>query len=86
MLDPFVRGMMLTRCVSAAIELTAALLMWRLNRVEAALQINGMLGLVGPLILAVTTAIGLAGLAESSSPWRLLMVGAGAVLILLGTR
>lgn len=85
-MDPFVRGMVAVRLLSALAELAGAAAMVRLNRVEGALRINGLLGLVGPLVLAATTAIGLAGMAGHASPWRLLLVALGALLILAGTR
>lgn len=84
--DPYVRGMALTRMLSALVELTAALWMLRVGQVEGALRINGLLGLVGPLVLALTTALGLAGLAGHVPPWRLAVVAAGVLLILWGTR
>lgn len=85
-MDPYVRGMALTRLLSALTELTAAMAMLRLNQVDAALRVNALLGLVGPLVLAVTTAVGLAGMAGETPAWRLLLVAAGALLILLGAR
>lgn len=86
MTDPHVRTMALIRLLSAAIELTAAWLILRADRVERALRINGFLALIGPLVLVATTAVGLAGLAATGSPWRLVATAAGVALILLGTR
>jgi len=84
--NPFVAGMVLVRLLSAAVELTAAVLMARYNRVDTALRINGVLGLVGPLILLAVTSLGLAGLAGHLPLHRLLMILAGVLLIILGTR
>src|SRR5690606_1698673 len=47
-MNPFVAGMVLVRLLSSAVELSAAVLMARYNRVDTALRINGILGLVGP--------------------------------------
>ncbi|MBO8141808.1 MAG: DUF2619 domain-containing protein [Firmicutes bacterium] len=78
--------MAMIRVVSAAIELSAALLMLRLARLEPAVQINAALGLVGPLILVTVTLLGLAGLAGQIPVARLLLVTGGVVLIVLGAR
>ncbi len=78
--------MVLVRCLSAAAELTGALLMLRLNDLEAAVRVNGVLGLVGPLVLVTATAIGVAGLAHQLSPGRILLVFAGVAAILFATR
>lgn len=85
-LDPHVRAMALVRLLSSAVELAGALLMIRLNRVESAVQVNALLGLVGPLVLLVATTIGLLGLADRLPPARLAAAVAGVALILLATR
>jgi hypothetical protein len=84
--DPFVRGMAGVRFLSSAIECTAAILMLRLGRVDAALRINGLLGLVGPAVLVLTTALGVAGLAGRVPFAKLLLVVAGVYLIFYATR
>lgn len=81
-----VRSMAIMRFVSAAIEFGAALLMLRLARVDAAVQINGALGLVGPAIFISVTMLGIAGLAGKLPPGRLLCIAAGVVLIFIGSR
>lgn len=60
--------------------------MLKSGRLESAVRVNALLGLVGPLVLVVTMSIGLIGLANRISADRLLLVFAGACLILLGTR
>jgi len=77
--------MVAVRLLSAGIELTGALLMWRLGRLETAVRINGFLGLVGPLILTTTMLLGIAGLATRLPLGKLLWIGAGVLLILVGT-
>lgn len=86
MSDPFVRAMALTRMLSALTELVAATLIFRSGSAEAALRINAVLGLIGPVVLALTASIGLMGMASYAPSWRLVLVGTGAALILLGTR
>lgn len=81
-----VAGMAVLRLLSAAIEVTAALLMLRLARIDAALRINAALGVVGPLILAGVTALGVAGLAHRMSYGKLLVIALGVGLILYGLR
>jgi len=78
--------MVLVRLLSSAVELSAAVLMARYNRVDTALRINGILGLVGPLILLAVTTLGVAGLAGRLPVHKLLMILAGVLLIILGTR
>lgn len=78
--------MALLRVLSGALELTAAYLMVRLGRVDEAMRINGLLGMVGPLVLVLVSLLGLAGL-SAHLPWpRLGLVACGVALILLGTR
>lgn len=84
--DPFVHGMAAVRFVSAAIEATAAILMLRIGRVDAALRINGVLGLVGPTILIVVTALGVAGMAGRIPLAKIALICAGVYLILYGSR
>lgn len=84
--DPFIRSMATVRFISASIECTAAVFMLRSTRVEAALRINGMLGMVGPLILVATTALGVAGLAGRLEVGKLLLIFMGVYLIFFGSR
>lgn len=86
MQERWLLGMVLLRALSASIEVTAVLLMLRMARVEQALRLNAALGLVGPLIFLLVTALGLAGMADKISPLRLALVGAGFLMILWGTR
>lgn len=86
MRDPFVNGMATVRFVSASLEFTAALLMLRFGRVDTALRINGVLGLVGPIILILTTALGVAGMAGRVQIGKLALIFVGVYLILYGSR
>lgn len=85
-MDPFVKGMALVRLISAVTELTGAYLMIRMNRLDAAVRVNALLGLIGPLVLLAATTIGVVGLADRLSPPKLFLILAGVGLILLGTR
>lgn len=81
-----VRSMALLRLLSGALELTAAYLMVRLGRVEDAVRINGLLGLVGPTVLLLVSLLGIGGLSAQVSWPRLGIIACGVLLILLGTR
>ncbi|WP_324716402.1 YqhV family protein [Carboxydochorda subterranea] len=80
--ERIVSGMALLRLLSATIEIMAAVLMVRSGRVADAMRINGLLGVVGPLVLASVTAIGLAGLAGKLSPLRMGTLAVAVALIL----
>lgn len=83
---PFVSGMATVRFVSASIEFTAAVLMLRFGKVETAIRINGALGLVGPIVLITTTALGVAGMAGKIPVAKVALIFAGVYLILYGSR
>lgn len=80
-----VLSMGLLRFLSAGIEFTAALLILRGGSVGRALQINAALGLVGPTILILVTAIGVTWLASQVSPGRFLLLLCAVLFILLAT-
>lgn len=65
--NKIVFAMAMLRCLSASIELTAALLMLKFGRVETALKINAVLAMVGPSIMVLVTILGLVGLAGKVS-------------------
>lgn len=83
-MDKAALSMALLRILSGCLELTAAIVMIRLNSVEKAMIVNSMLAMAGPLILISTMAIGLAGMADKLPPSRLLWVMAGVGCILIG--
>lgn len=78
--------MRLLRSISALVEISAVVIMYRLTRVEALLRLNAGLGIVGPVIFILVSALGLAGVAHKLNPWRLLLVAAGVGLVIWGTR
>lgn len=81
-----VAGMALMRLISASIEITAALFMLRLAKIEVALRINATLGLVGPMVMIGVTTLGLVGLAGQLSYGKLFFIVLGVGLILYGVR
>ncbi|MGI9861032.1 YqhV family protein [Moorella naiadis] len=84
--EKYVLAMAAMRMLSSLIELTAAMLMLKLNRVEAALKINATLALVGPTIMMLVMALGLWGLAGKINPARMLVIILGVGLIFYGIR
>lgn len=85
-LDKAVLGMALLRIISGVIEVSAALLMIKLNTVEKALLVNSSLAIVGPLILITTTTIGVIGMADNISLMKLIWIFLGVSLILIGVK
>lgn len=84
--DPFLQGMIAVRLLSATAELTGAYLMYRLGRLEDAVRINAFLGVVGPAVLVLATAIGVAGLADRLPLPRLVLVLLGVAMVAFATR
>ena len=80
------RSMAAMRFVSAATEITAAVLMLRAGRVETALRINGLLGLVGPVVLVSVSLLGVAGMAGRIPAGRVVLILIGVYLIIAGSR
>ncbi|HZG70748.1 MAG TPA: YqhV family protein, partial [Chondromyces sp.] len=66
-IEKAVIGMALLRMLSGGIEIFAAFLMLKLNNVEKAMVVNSSLALVGPMVLIITTSIGLWGMADKIS-------------------
>lgn len=84
--EKHVLAMAAVRVVSSLIELTAAILMLKLNRVEEALKINAALALVGPTVMLTVMALGLWGLAGKISLAKMLTIILGVGLIFYGVR
>lgn len=78
--------MILMRLISGSIEISAAMLMLKYNDLEKAFYINTLLALVGPVVLIVTTGIGLAGLTEKIPLSRMLLLFSGIFLILFSLK
>lgn len=79
-------GIRLARGLSATIEVTALLLLLRMDNVPAMMRLNGYLGMVGPVIFITVSALGLAGSIGEISLWKLALIAGGVVLIVCGTR
>lgn len=78
--------MVLLRLFGGSLEVTAALLMLKFNDLEKALYINTLLALVGPIVLILTTGIGLVGLADKVPLTKIICLFSGILLILFSLR
>ncbi|WP_180960109.1 YqhV family protein [Neobacillus cucumis] len=85
-LEKAVLGMAFLRLLSGSIEIFAAILMLRFNSVEKALMINSSLALVGPIILILTTTIGLVGIVGNISVMKIVWILLGVAFILIGVK
>jgi len=83
-MDKFVLGMAGLRIFSGCIEIMAAIFMLRVNEPYKALVINTILALIGPMILMMTTAIGLVGLADKLTWSKIIWVTAGVGCLFIG--
>ncbi|NCU16449.1 YqhV family protein [Pallidibacillus pasinlerensis] len=83
-LDKAIIGMSLLRFFSGTIEILVAIIILKLNNIEKALVVNSMLAFVGPLILILTTSIGLIGLADKISISKIFWIFIGICFILYG--
>jgi putative exporter of polyketide antibiotics len=79
-----VLGMALLRILSGSIEIFAAILMMKFNSIEKALMINSSLALVGPIILVLTTTIGILGMVGNLSIAKIVWIFLGVSCILIG--
>lgn len=86
MFEKAIVGMALLRMISGSIELSVAFLILKANNIEKALILNSSLALVGPIILILTTTIGLVGLAEKISFMKVVWIFSGVALILYGVK
>ena len=80
----FIMGM--ARIIFGALSLGLGGLMIKLNRVETALTLNGVMGVVGPLVFIFVSGVGIAGLADKLPVTKMIALIAGMGLILWGTR
>jgi len=84
MISKIVLSMVALRLLSGSIEILAAYFMFRFNQIEKALLINSGLALVGPLILIVTTTIGLIGISDKLSASKLIWILMGVSCLFVG--
>ncbi|WP_102274984.1 YqhV family protein [Cytobacillus massiliigabonensis] len=81
-----IMGIALLRILSGCIEIFVAFLILKFNDIEKALVVNSSLALVGPIILMITTTIGLVGLSEKVPLTKLIWIFGGVACILYGVK
>mgnify|MGYP000877343669 CR=1 FL=1 len=79
-------GMSVLRIISGFLEIGTALLFLYFKRVEIALRLNAVLGLVGPIIFLLVSGLGLITVATKVSPFKVALVALGVILIVLGSK
>lgn len=79
-------GIRLMRGLSATVEVCAVMLLLRMQDVRQMIRLNGILGMVGPLIFISVSALGLAAGLGKIQPGRLGLILVGVILVVLGTR
>ncbi len=86
-MDNHVWVMGLTRAIYAVLNISAALVIWKMADISSAMKINAVFGsIMGPLTFLLVSGFGMAGLAKSLSPTKMALIIIGMVLILIGTR
>ena len=79
-------GMAAVRVISGIMEISAALIILRLGKVESALRINAFLGLIGTLVYVIVGVLGIFAIAVKLSPLKVIVLTLGILLVLAGTK
>lgn len=85
-MDTKVAAMAAIRMLFGLISLSGGYLMFRFNDLQQAVRINSIIGSIGPFVLLLVSAIGVAGLANQLDFKKIALLVAGIILILMGTR
>jgi len=85
-MDTKVVAMAVIRMLFGLLSLSGGILMFWFNDLGKAIRINSVIGSIGPFVLLLVSAIGVAGLATQLDFRKVALLVAGIVLILLGTR
>jgi hypothetical protein len=80
-----INNMALIRVVSGLLEIITAVFIVRLGRVDLALRLNALLGLIGPLIFILVSVLGIAAIAVKLSWLKVGLLSLGIVLVIWGT-
>lgn len=78
--------MAVLRILSGVLEIAAALIFIKLGKVETALRINALLGIIGPLVFVLVSVLGIVAVAVKLPPLKIVLLTLGTILVLLGTR
>lgn len=84
--DAALRGMATLRIISGCLEILAALAFLRFGKVETALRLNALLGLIGPLVFVLVGVLGIVAVAVKLPPLRIACLTLGTILVLVGTK
>lgn len=79
-------NMAMIRVISGLLEIGAAMAIIRLGNIEKALQINAFLGLVGPIVFIIVSALGIVAVAVRLLPWKVALIIIGFLLVFIGTK
>lgn len=79
-------NMALIRVISGLLEIGVALIFLKVGRVDTALRLNSMLGLIGPLIFLAVSVLGIAAIAVKLSWIKVGLISLGIILVLVGTK
>lgn len=79
-------NMALIRVISGMIEIVVAIIFLKVGRVDTALRLNAMLGLIGPLIFMAVSVLGIAAIAVKLSWTKVVLISVGIILVLIGTK
>lgn len=85
-MEQTVNQMAIVRVISGLLEIGVALLFLKTGRVEAALRLNAFLGLIGPMVFIMVSALGITVIAVKLSWMRIGLTVAGLALVLWGTK
>lgn len=78
-------NMAFVRVLSGLLEITVAIVFLKIGRVDAALRMNAFLGLVGPIVFILVSALGIAAIAVRLSWPKIILLCIGMILVLIGT-
>jgi hypothetical protein len=78
--------MALLRVISGLLEIVAAVVIVRIGRIDMALRLNALLGLCGPVIFILVSALGIAAIAVKLSWLKIGLLSLGLLLVMLGTK
>jgi hypothetical protein len=82
-----VYGIIAARLALGVLNLFVACGIYLANTPQAALQLNGVIGSLGPFVQMAVGAMGLAGMASKRvQPRKIMLLVAGVTCLVLGTR
>jgi hypothetical protein len=74
------------RVLSGLVEIVIAVIIVKSGRVDLALRLNALLGLFGPVIFILVSALGIMTIAVNLSWLKVGLLILGLILVMLGTK